>query len=114
MVRGARSPSQEAFYTEDTGGNELESIFDANQIRLIQARINNIRGAALAQEEDNTDDGPGGQEVHWAQLKGQSAPVRFYRASFISSHFFLVLRQVTSHFILEPSLLTHTERFYKF
>ncbi len=65
MVRGARSPSQEAFYTEDTGGNELESIFDANQIRLIQARIiNNIRGAALAQEEDNTDDGPGGQEVH--------------------------------------------------
>jgi hypothetical protein len=64
MVRGARSPSQEAFYTEDTGGNELESIFDANQIRLIQARINNIRGAALAQEEDNSDDGPGGQEVH--------------------------------------------------
>ena len=64
MVRRARSPSQEAFYTEDSGGNELESIFDANQIKLIQARINNIRGAALAQEENNTDDGPGGQEVH--------------------------------------------------
>ena len=64
MVRRARSPSQEAFYTEDSGGNELESIFDANQIKLIQARINNIRGAALAQEEHNTNDGPGGQEVH--------------------------------------------------
>jgi hypothetical protein len=64
MSRRARSPSQEAFYTEDSGGNELESIFDANQIKLIQARINNIRGAALAQEEDNTVDGPGGQEVH--------------------------------------------------
>ncbi len=64
MVRAARSPSQETFYSEDTGGNELESIFDANQIKLIQARINNIRGAELAQEEDNTDNGPGGQEVH--------------------------------------------------
>jgi hypothetical protein len=64
MVRRPRSPTREAFYSEDTGGNELESIFDTNQIRLIQARINNIRGAALEQEEENTDNGPGGQEVH--------------------------------------------------
>jgi hypothetical protein len=62
MVRRPRSPSQEAFYSKDAGGNKLERIFDSNQIKLIRARINSIRGAALAQEEDNISDGPSGHE----------------------------------------------------
>ncbi len=63
LRRPNKSQSQEAFYTKDTGGNELEGMFDTNQIKLIQAKINSIRSAALAQEEDITDDGPDGQEV---------------------------------------------------
>jgi hypothetical protein len=36
MVRRPnKSPSQDAFYTKDSGGNELEQIFDTNQIKLI-------------------------------------------------------------------------------
>jgi hypothetical protein len=66
MVRRPnKSPSQDTYYTKDSGGNELEQIFDTNQIKLIRAKINSIRGAALEEEEgnDNTDDGPGGHEV---------------------------------------------------
>jgi hypothetical protein len=39
--------------------------FDINQIKLIRAKINSIRGAALAGEvnDNNTDDVPGGHEV---------------------------------------------------
>ncbi len=42
----------------------MEEIFDTNQIKLIRAKINSIRRAALAGEgnDNNTDDGPGGHE----------------------------------------------------
>ncbi len=47
----------------EQGHRALEQVYDDNQIRQIQAKINSIRGAALAQDEDITDDGPGDQEV---------------------------------------------------
>ena len=59
------TPEQEVFYSRDSAGSELEEIFDTNQIKLIRAKINSIRRAALAGEgnDNNTDDGPGGHEV---------------------------------------------------
>jgi hypothetical protein len=66
MVRRSNNTqAQEAFYTRDTVDNELEEVFDTNQIKLIRAKINSIRGAALAGEvnNNNTGDGPGGHEV---------------------------------------------------
>jgi hypothetical protein len=64
LQRSNNTQEQEAFYSRDSAGKELEEIFDTNQIKLIQAKINSIRGAALEQEENITDDGPSGQEVH--------------------------------------------------
>jgi flagellar biosynthesis/type III secretory pathway chaperone len=64
LQRLNNTQEQEAFYSRDSAGKELEEIFDTNQIKLIQAKINSIRGAALEQEENITDDGPSGQEVH--------------------------------------------------
>jgi hypothetical protein len=64
LRRPNNTQEQEAFYSRDSAGKELEEIFDINQTKLIRAKINSIRGAALAQEENITDDGPGGQEVH--------------------------------------------------
>ena len=59
------TPEQESFYSRDSAGNELEEIFDMNQIKLIRSKINSIRKAALAGErnDNNTNDGPGGHEV---------------------------------------------------
>jgi hypothetical protein len=63
--RPNKDPSQPDFYTKNNGGNQLEHMFDENQSKLIRAKINSIRKAALAEEEinDNTDDGSGGHEV---------------------------------------------------
>ena len=59
------TPEQEVFYSRESTGNELGGIFDTNQVKLIRAKINSIRKAALAGEgnDNNTDDGPGGHEV---------------------------------------------------
>ncbi len=65
LRRPNNTPAQEAFYSRDSAGNELEEIFDTNQIKLIRAKINSIRKVTLAGEvsDNNTDDGPGGHEV---------------------------------------------------
>jgi hypothetical protein len=67
------SPSHEAFYTKDTGGNELEQIFGTNQIKLIRAKINSIRGAALAGRRQR-------QHRRWAgRSRGVRVRVKGYR-----------------------------------
>jgi hypothetical protein len=65
MRNPSNTPEQEVFYSRESTGNELGGIFDTNQIKLIQAKINSIRKAALAGEgnNNNTNDGPGGHEV---------------------------------------------------
>ncbi len=59
------TPEQEVFYSRDSASNELGEIFDTNQVKLIRAKINSIRRAALEGErnDNNTNDGPGGHEV---------------------------------------------------
>jgi hypothetical protein len=104
MRRPNNTPAQEAFYSRDSAGNELEEIFDTNQTKLIRAKINSIRKAALAGEgyDNNTDDGP-------VQLKGRHTSVRHYCE--LLTHFLSPLPGV-SHRVLcyKFKLPHHTER----